>query len=672
MHFASLAGLGFGLILPAILILYLLKRRYTDTLVSSHLLWNRVLREAEANRPWQRLRNNLLLLLQLLAAALLVLASMQPFVYARGAKSETVIVIDRSASMTAAADAAADPDGSSGSAAPLSRLEEAKRLALADWGKPGRSRITLIAMGEEPQLLLTGEQDRSAIRKAIGDIAPSYGKIGYKEAMSLAAALTADKPDGEIVVYTDGQWPEETDGIPYTVPVRVRQAGTAAGAGAAGNLSVVQFGVSREASPSGSSRETAPPGDGNAGAFHAAGTVRNASDAPRRFTLTVYAGQTPADSRQLTLEAGGQTGVSFDGLPAADYYRLLVDGDDPYPLDDSAYAFPADSGGKRALLITDGNLFLEKALQLTGTAVTKAAPSESPPQLKEAVDFVVLDGFQPEADSKEWAGLLASKPVWSIGSGPDASSVALPGGEPVVAAHPVTAHISFADTHISSAQSAALPVWGKALISEGGVPLVIGGTEQGQRRLAFAFSLHDSDLPLRTEFPILVQNAADWLGETAVRALGRETAGTRVDMPLSANTASARWVAVERAAGTAAGAPGSYPAETAAGTVASLQTVPPVPGLYRFEETAGDGTVRASLLEVAADPAEGRLDNRSGLTLSAANLEPGAQAPNGTDGDAASRANDGRDRLPLLRWLALAAALMIFLEWGVYRRGYSL
>ena len=65
----ALAALG----LP-ILILYMLKLRREEQVVSSTMLWQQVLRDQQANAPWQRLRRNLLLLLQLLLLFLLVMA----------------------------------------------------------------------------------------------------------------------------------------------------------------------------------------------------------------------------------------------------------------------------------------------------------------------------------------------------------------------------------------------------------------------------------------------------------------------------------------------------------------------------------------------------------------------------------------------------------------------
>jgi len=44
-----------------ILILYMLRLRRREIPVSSILLWQRLVRDREANTPWQRLRRNLLL-----------------------------------------------------------------------------------------------------------------------------------------------------------------------------------------------------------------------------------------------------------------------------------------------------------------------------------------------------------------------------------------------------------------------------------------------------------------------------------------------------------------------------------------------------------------------------------------------------------------------------------
>ena len=53
------------LTLPGVVLLYFLKRKRKEQVVPSTLLWRRAINDLRANSPFQRLRKNLLLLLQL-------------------------------------------------------------------------------------------------------------------------------------------------------------------------------------------------------------------------------------------------------------------------------------------------------------------------------------------------------------------------------------------------------------------------------------------------------------------------------------------------------------------------------------------------------------------------------------------------------------------------------
>ncbi len=89
-------------LLGGIVALWMLRLKRQDVTVSSLYLWNTLLQETQANAPFQRLRRNLLLFLQLLAAFLLVFALARPFVYGEAVTGHTVVLIlDTSASMNA-------------------------------------------------------------------------------------------------------------------------------------------------------------------------------------------------------------------------------------------------------------------------------------------------------------------------------------------------------------------------------------------------------------------------------------------------------------------------------------------------------------------------------------------------------------------------------------------
>ena len=67
-----------SLLIPVIVAMYLLKLRREERTVSSTFLWQRMVRDVEANAPWQKARRNLLRLLQLLALLALMFALARP------------------------------------------------------------------------------------------------------------------------------------------------------------------------------------------------------------------------------------------------------------------------------------------------------------------------------------------------------------------------------------------------------------------------------------------------------------------------------------------------------------------------------------------------------------------------------------------------------------------
>ena len=198
MSFLTPVALAFaGLSIP-IIVLYMLKLRRRDVLVSSTLLWQRLLRDREANAPWQRLRRNLLLLLQLLILALVTLALARPFVTVPTVVSGSVVILlDASASMQAT-------DVESGA----TRFEAARRAALDIVANLGAGdEATIVAVGPQPEVLASGSE-RGELRRALEEAAPTDGPADWEAAFALAGASLTGARDARAVIISDGAVPE--------------------------------------------------------------------------------------------------------------------------------------------------------------------------------------------------------------------------------------------------------------------------------------------------------------------------------------------------------------------------------------------------------------------------------------------------------------------------------
>ena len=184
---------AWALALPAgIVVLYLLRRKYTPKQVPSTFLWQTALRDHAANRPLQRLRKNLLLPVQFLAMLLLALALMQPNL-SSGAAGRTVLIFDLSGSMQT-------------ETAGKTRLGEAKERAeeMLNTLAPGEE-ITVLSAGSEVRQILSAATDKEDVRRAVRGLVCGREGADLDRAVSLAEAIRREETDRgtRIVVFSD-------------------------------------------------------------------------------------------------------------------------------------------------------------------------------------------------------------------------------------------------------------------------------------------------------------------------------------------------------------------------------------------------------------------------------------------------------------------------------------
>ncbi|MFD0587127.1 VWA domain-containing protein [Paenibacillus sp. GCM10027627] len=665
MQFLSMASAWFALALPAIALMYILKKTYRDTEVSSHLLWRRLLEEQEANKPWQRLRSRWLLLLQLFAALLLVLALMEPVVTKPpGSQSHAVLVIDRSGSM------AFVPTSNQSDNGQKTTFQSAVAAA-KEWinAKPKAQPVSIVASGSSPETLAAKLADRDKLSALLDELTPYYGATDNTSALSLADSLHQGDGAGYTVLFTDGRWEDAQDAssLILQAPLELVKMG---GAAPPGNSSIQSFGVRADVSDPALQSISV--------------TVRNDSGTEKEYRVKIMGGDDASslqllDELQLTVNTGEWGSAEASGLaPALFYKALIVSEGDGYLADNAAYAFPSIQQARKALLVTEGNMFLEKALILSWVQPVKTSPGGAPPakEMAEEIDWILLDGISElQLEDPDWKALLDKKPLWIIdhpGRG-GLDSVAPKHTEVKKKEHSVTSYLSFHDTHIGKMSPVDLndSSWGEAILTYGDIPAIYAGEENGRPKLRYTFKLQDTDLPLRPEFPILILQSAQWMNGGSIEQLGTVTAGEPFPIPFWPETAKAEWEAVEHLS-----AEGNKQQGSGLGPLAldpsyqGASEAPAVPGLYRLHEWDVDGnSLPGRYLAVAAYAGEWAFMGEGQADL---RLKTAASAESGNS----EQARDITDRpktqhASLQLWAAVLLIVVMALEWEVYRRGRS-
>ena len=186
-----------------IVLMYILKLRRRDLLVSSTFLWSQVIRDVQANSPFQKLRKNLLLLLQLIVAALVVIALAKPFFKATALGGRNiVIVVDTSASMSAT------------DVAP-SRLELAKTKAhdIVRGMRPG-DQIMVLSAHSRPEAMTGFTNQSPELHRAIDALTGHITPNNMRDALNLSADLVAARnsgSSGRIELISDGGFAAGSD-----------------------------------------------------------------------------------------------------------------------------------------------------------------------------------------------------------------------------------------------------------------------------------------------------------------------------------------------------------------------------------------------------------------------------------------------------------------------------
>jgi len=514
---------------PAVVLLYFLKLKRQPLEVPSTYLWKRSVEDLHVNTIWQRLRQNLLLFLQLLLLLLVILALLRPtWQSTQLAGDRFIFLIDNSASMSA-------------TDVQPTRLEEAKRQARALIDQMSSGDVGMIVtFADDARIVQQFTDDRRELRRRLDTVQPTQRSTSLEEALrvatGLAGAHSSSAKEGEVVaappatlyVFSDGKFPDVKDLSLGSLTPEFREIGKVEAA----NVAIAAFEARRN--------EEHPE------QVQAFARLENFSDQERKVTAELFldSGAQPLDAREVTLPPGGSSGVELN-VPnvATGSLRLHVDTADDLAMDNDAWTMIQAPRRAKILLVTPGNERLETAL-ITPDArklaeVSVAAPDvlATPAHQRQAQegdwDLIIYDRCQPAppASAPNELGPMPQANTWFIGAIPPGPPPPRGWGEEAVVegpqiidvdrVHPLMQLIELGDVIFGDARPLVPPSGATVLVDTNRGPLLAIAPRERFEDLVLGapiVQVKDGSLsanttwPLRVSFPLFALNAVQYLG----------------------------------------------------------------------------------------------------------------------------------------------------------------
>ncbi|HZR39108.1 MAG TPA: BatA and WFA domain-containing protein [Ktedonobacteraceae bacterium] len=610
------AALAFSAIIPIILVLYFMRPKRQERVVGSTLLWRQALQDLQASHPWQRLRITPLLLLQLLAAIVIILVLTRPAIFTNSPVSgDTIIILQSSASMQA-------------TDVTPNRFENAKNTIADFISNIGpNDRLSLITMDRIPQVLIADSQDKDQLMAALQRARVTNQDADLQDSLALAASLAQGHSNAQVVVVGDGHIMNPDQGLIVPFPVRYLRIGTDAPNAALMALSArtVQNKLTAFAQ------------------------VANYSHQQRAIPIELYADGKLVGVQTVTLSPETSGSVQWTPLPATTrllHARLITQ--DAMTVDHEAWAIVGGSLHARVLLVTKGNIFLETALRLQSNIDLYETTPDKYVNVYD-YDLTVFDGYVPPK-LPQGSLFFVNPPNGSYSFGAVGQIIHVNQSHLSVGNDPnsLLSGVDLSSVHVLNSSHQFKPAsWAQTIINATETPLLLAGENNTTRIAALGFDLHQSDLPLQPSFPILINNLTSWLLPSPVAQDGQVTAGAPVTVQTWPGADQVKIIGPDQQV-TTVGPPFPVSPYTQTNTI----------GIYQVTQRVHGRILNAAFTVNLFDPAQS--------SLAPANALPVLHSTNfSTGGNTVSR--QLREIWP---WIAAFLLLVLCAEWWFFSRSY--
>ncbi len=510
-----------GAVPPLVFLLYFLKLRRVSVQVPSTYLWTKTVEDMHVNSIWQKLRKNLLLVLQLLAVLLLMLSCLRPGCDGEKLAGERFIfVIDQSASMSAT-------DTEKG----ITRLEDAKNQVYGLIEQMDASDAAMIISFSNNSIPVQSyTNSKGILKQKVKTIKQTQRSSDMNEALLAASGLANPGRTSDRNSETDVQ---VADAMPATLYIFSDGAVKKVPSFFLGNLTPeyrpVGSQLSEPTSNLGITRLAVNDQLESNGQIQVFARLFNSGIDDEVCNLSLYVGDELADARQVTVPGVGNTSLNFDltnflpGLEEAKKIKLLIDENDVYMQDNQAFCVLNPPRISKILVVTDSNEYLD--LALSTRAIQKLSNVEfvdrdflTGKEYRERgtlglYDLVIFDQCVPET-----MPLCNTVFFGEIPPGEKWETVEVVETAPIVdslESDPLMFDVKIDNVNILTSKIVKGPRGSTELLESVKGPIMVAGPREGFVDLVLGFSLvdyADDDIKLNTDwpkdpsFPFFVQN----------------------------------------------------------------------------------------------------------------------------------------------------------------------
>ncbi len=474
-----------GLIgVPILIIIYIIKNKYTEQTIPSTYLWELSERFLKRKKRVNPLAGLLRLILQLVLVTCLSFALAHPIVLLPNEAQELCILVDVSGSMNM-------------SAGGESRLDRAKEYAEDKIKSSVEGSVySIITVSSDINVLCKRTEEKSEALGVVESLSSGNAKANDEEAVRLAQEYFDNNAGTKVIFLTDREFATTE------------------------NVQVVNFaGNEKNAAITLTDAELV---DTTLTVNYAVEAYGLGSNVDLTVELYVNGATEASQTVSASVKDGESSSFTFtqDGVTEFDRAKVRLTGvADDYSSDNESVFFSvASENAYDVLVVSDTPFLISTAIKAAGTAqITTLSPSAYDGE--RGYELYVFDGYAPDdlpSDGAIWF-MNIKKSIPGTGFSFQAEE-ALAEGETLTVsdsssslAQKLLADLSGGDIYVSKYLRYGRSKHFVPLLTYKNTPVLFTGeTDAGNREVVFAFDIHDTDFPLQTDIVVLVRNLLNY------------------------------------------------------------------------------------------------------------------------------------------------------------------